>query len=79
MLRRVARKCPESSTTLRAVRLISIEAAAIAADVNEKTIRRWIAAGRLTRYERPGRIRVLVDAAELRELVRPKPAKPQHG
>jgi hypothetical protein len=57
------------------VRLISIEAAAIAADVNEKTIRRWMALGRLTRYERPGRIRVLVDAGELRELVKPKAVK----
>jgi len=57
------------------MRLISIEAAAISAEVNERTIRRWISAGKLTRYERPGRIRVLIDAAELRELVRPKPVK----
>jgi hypothetical protein len=54
------------------MRLLSIEAAAIAADVNERTIRRWLSGGKLTRYERPGRIRVLVDAAELRELVKPK-------
>jgi len=57
------------------VKLLSIEAAAIAADVNERTIRRWLSAGKLMRYERPGRIRVLVDATELRELVRPKPMK----
>ena len=56
--------------------MISIQAAAVAADVSEKTIIRWMAAGRLTRYERPGRIRVLVDAAELQELVRPKLVKP---
>jgi hypothetical protein len=55
--------------------LISIEAAAIAADVDEKTIRRWMSAGKLTRYERPGRVRVLVDAGELRELVKPKPVR----
>jgi len=59
------------------VRLISIEQAAIAADVNERTIRRWLSAGKLTRYERPGRIRVLVAAAELRELVAPKAVKPR--
>lgn len=53
--------------------LISLEAAAVAAGVTRKTITRWISAGKLTRYERPGRIRVLVDAAELRELVKPKP------
>ena len=71
----IARKCPKSSTTLAAVRLISIEAAAIAAGVNERTVRRWMADGRLTRYERAGRIRVLVDATELRELVKPKAVK----
>ncbi|MHB8611188.1 MAG: hypothetical protein ACYDAL_02005 [Candidatus Dormibacteraceae bacterium] len=59
------------------MRLISIEAAAITADVNERTIRRWMAAGLLTRYQRPGRIRVLVDAEELRELVAPKAVKPR--
>jgi hypothetical protein len=52
--------------------LISIEAAAIAADVDEKTIRRWMSSGRLTRYEARGRIRVLVDASELRDLVKPR-------
>jgi hypothetical protein len=55
--------------------LISIEAAAIAADVDEKTIRRWMSAGKLTRYERPGRVRVLVDATELRDLIKPKPVR----
>jgi hypothetical protein len=50
-----------------------IEAAAIAAGVDEKTIRGRVSAGKLTRYERPGRIGVLVDAAELSELVKPKP------
>jgi predicted site-specific integrase-resolvase len=55
--------------------LISVEAAAIVAGVNERTIRRWMAEGRLTRYERAGRIRVLVDAAELSELVKPKAVK----
>lgn len=34
-----------------------------------------MAAGLLTRYRRPGRIRVLVDAAELLELVKPKAVK----
>ena len=70
----IARKCPESPSTLRAVRLLSMEAAAIAADVNERTIRRWLSAGKLTRYER--RIRVLADTAELRALVRQKPQRP---
>ena len=55
--------------------MLSIEQAAITADVNERTIRRWISAGKLTSYRRPGRIRVLVDAAELRELVTPKAVK----
>jgi predicted site-specific integrase-resolvase len=55
------------------VKLISLEAASIAAGVSRKTITRWMAAGLLTRYERPGQVRVLVDAAELRELVTPKP------
>ena len=54
---------------------MSVEAAAIAGDVSTKTIWRWLSAGKLTRYERPGRIRVLVDAAELRELVKPKPVR----
>lgn len=56
----------------RAVRLISIEAAAVAAGVNERTIRRWLSAGKLTRYERPGRVRVLVDANELRRFIEPR-------
>ena len=54
------------------MRLICIEAAASAAGVNERTIRRWITIGLLTRYGRLGPIRVLIDADELRELVRPK-------
>lgn len=52
--------------------LISIEAAALDAGVSERTIRRWITIGLLTRYGRLGPLRVLIDAAELRELVRPK-------
>jgi hypothetical protein len=60
---------------LAALKLISVEAAAVAADVSTKTIWRWLAAGRLTRYDRPGRIRVLVDASELRALVKPKPSR----
>ncbi|HUZ86333.1 MAG TPA: hypothetical protein VNF26_05230 [Candidatus Baltobacterales bacterium] len=54
------------------LKLLSIPAAAIAGGVSKRSIERWLAEGRLTRYERPGRIRVLVDAAELRELVTPK-------
>ena len=54
------------------VKLISIPAAAVSAGVSTRTIERWLAEGRLTRYERPGRVRVLIDAAELQELVKPK-------
>ena len=61
--------------SLPVMKLISIPAAAVAASVSTRTIERWLAEGRLTRYERPGRIRVLVDATELRELVRPRAAK----
>jgi hypothetical protein len=57
------------------VKLLSIPAAAIAGGVSKRSIERWLAEGRLTRYKQPGRIRVLVDAAELRELVTPKPVK----
>jgi predicted site-specific integrase-resolvase len=37
------------------------------------TLYRWIAAGKLTRYERPGgRPRVFVDRREIRKLLEPK-------
>jgi predicted site-specific integrase-resolvase len=41
--------------------------------VSTMTLYRWIAAGKLTRYERPGgRPRVFVDRREIRKLLEPK-------
>lgn len=47
--------------------------------VSTMTLYRWIAAGKLTRYERPGgRPRVFVDRKEIRTLLEPRPAKRRH-
>jgi len=51
-------------------RLISLTQAAESLDVNPRTIRRWIAAGRLPAY-RVGPRLVKVDPADLAALVRP--------
>lgn len=44
--------------------------------VSTMTLYRWIAAGKLTRYDRPGgRPRVFVDKREVRRLLEPRPRK----
>jgi predicted site-specific integrase-resolvase len=56
--------------------LITIAQAVSEFGLNRVTIHRWITAGRLTRYERPGgRPRVFVDRRELRKLLEPKPTR----
>lgn len=51
---------------------ITVRQAADAVHVTTTTIRRWFAAGRLTKYTIGGR--VLVDAAELEQKITPAPA-----
>jgi DNA-binding transcriptional MerR regulator len=55
---------------------ISVVAAAVAADVSTRTIRRWLDEGRLKRYERAGRIRIWVDADDLKRFIKPKAILP---
>ena len=58
--------------------LTPIEAAAAEFRIARTTLYRWIAAGKLTRYERPGgRPRVFVDRREIRRLLEPRPVKPR--
>lgn len=51
---------------------LTVKQAASAAHVTEMTIRRWQAAGKLTKYKIEGR--VLVDVAELDRKIAPSPA-----
>lgn len=59
------------SKTVR--RLESVESAAEYVDVSTKTIRRWIAAGRVTGYRAGPRL-IRVDLNELDAMLRPIPA-----
>lgn len=52
---------------------ITVNEAAVIADVDPKTVRRWYRTGRLTRYT-TGTNRVRLDAAEVQRLVRISPA-----
>lgn len=52
---------------------LTVKEAAQSANVCELTIRNWMKAGKVTRYERGHR--VLVDAAELDALLTPTPSK----
>jgi len=56
-----------------ALRLVSLAAGAAFADVSVRTLRRYIAQGRLTGY-RVGPRLVKVDLSELEQLARPIPA-----
>jgi excisionase family DNA binding protein len=58
-----------------ALRLVSLAAGAAFADVSVRTLRRYIAQGRLTGY-RVGPRLVKVDLHELEQLARPIPAAP---
>lgn len=58
---------------LTALRLVSLAAGAAFADVSVRTLRRYIAQGRLTGY-RVGPRLVKVDLSELEQLARPIPA-----
>lgn len=60
----------------RGAELTPLIQAAAEFGVSTMTLYRWIAAGQLTRYERPGgRPRVFVDRKEIRELLRPRPVR----
>lgn len=50
-------------------RYMTVHQAAAAAQVQPNTIRRWMTAGKLTKYKIEGR--VLVDPAELEQKIRP--------
>lgn len=53
-------------------RYLTVNEAADVARVKPNTVRRWMTAGRLTKYKIEGR--VLVDEAELRRKLSPVPA-----
>jgi predicted site-specific integrase-resolvase len=56
--------------------LIGVAQAAQEFGVSLPTLYRYLATGRLTRYERPGgRPRVFVDKRELRKLLEPRPVR----
>lgn len=61
-------------TDPRRRRLVQLGKAAEHADYSTKTLRRWIAAGDLTGYRKPGGRHILVDLDELEELLRPIPS-----
>jgi hypothetical protein len=58
--RRERRRTRTRTTTK--LKLLSIPVAAIAGGVSDRSTERWLAEGCLTPYERPERVRVLVDA-----------------
>ena len=60
--------------------LTPIRKAAAEFGVGVTTLYRWIAEGKLTRYERSaGRERAFVDRRELRKLLEPRPARKRKG
>ena len=58
-------------------KLVTIAAAAERLSVSELTVRRWIAAGKLTGY-RVGPRLLRIDAAELDQIARPIPTNPHN-
>lgn len=60
--------------------LIPLAQAVVEFGVNRVTLHRWLTAGRLTRYERPGgRPRVFVDRKEIRKLLEPRAVRRKGG
>jgi excisionase family DNA binding protein len=59
-----------SRTTTRRPELISIRAAADYCDVDPRSIRRWISAGRLNAWRAGPRL-IKIDVAELDKVLRP--------
>jgi excisionase family DNA binding protein len=68
----VSTKASQNQTLSRRHQLVSLAAAADATDVHPRTVRRWIAAGRLTGY-RVGPRLIRVDLAEVDALLHPIP------
>lgn len=63
-------------TSTSGAEYLTRSAAAHQAQVSLRTIARWLAEGRLTRYTQEGRKAVYVDAQELEALTQVRPAPP---
>ena len=57
--------------------LVTLDRASQLSGVPIHTLRYWIKRGRLTRYSRKADARVFVDMAQLRDLTRLRPERPE--